>query len=77
VLDDTNPKTVTATCPTGKLLVGGGAQIDSAAVNINLALYASSRSAADTWKAIGVATDPNVATPWGVSAQAICAVVQP
>jgi hypothetical protein len=76
VIDDTNPKTVTATCPTGKILLGGGAQITNSAGNNNIALFASYPSATDTWTGTGVATDPNVGT-WSLSAHAICAVVQP
>jgi Collagen triple helix repeat (20 copies) len=77
VSDNTTPKTVVATCPDGKILILGGARIDTAPGNSNLAVYASYPSAANTWTATGVETDPNVATPWSVSAHVICAVVQP
>jgi len=49
--------TATATCPVGKVVLGGGALVTTTAPQKERAqLVASYPSAADTWTAIGVVT---------------------
>jgi hypothetical protein len=75
VSNTTGPKTVTVTCPSGKILLGGGARISASSDN-NLALAASYPSGATTWTAVGVETD-SVGSNWAIVAYGICALVQP
>jgi hypothetical protein len=71
-LDSTNSKSVTATCPSGKRVLGGGARVtgDAAA---NVAITESyPESALDRWIAVGRESD-ETGNSWQLTAYAICA----
>ena len=72
-----NPKFVTAHCPTGKEVIGGGARVTGAEVS-KVAITESFASSPDTsgkrtgWSAVAfeMAAEPKA---WGVEAFAVCA----
>lgn len=71
-----NPKFVTADCPTGKVVIGGGARVTGAEVT-KVAITESSTNAPDGneltgWTAVAseMAAEPKA---WGVEAIAVCA----
>ena len=67
--------TATATCPAGKVLLGGGAQVTTTATQKERAVLVSSyASGATTWTAIGVVavTALGAGQTMTVTAQAIC-----
>ena len=67
--------TATATCPAGKVLLGGGAQITTTATQKERAVLVSSyASSATAWTAVGVVaiTALGAANTMTVTAQAIC-----
>lgn len=67
--------TATATCPIGTVLLGGGAQITTTAVQKERAqLVSSYASGATTWTAIGVVAVGNLGAgnTMTVTAQAVC-----
>lgn len=67
-------KGVTATCPAGKVVIGGGYRLSSpTAANLkSLVVTRNVASAADTWTARAVEGSP-VAGNWSITATAICA----
>ncbi|MGN6217101.1 MAG: hypothetical protein ACTHN7_09130 [Solirubrobacterales bacterium] len=46
----------TASCPAGKILLGGGGRVVKAGINSPLALVESYPSASNTWKVVGTNT---------------------
>lgn len=68
--DSRSPKTVTAVCPAGSSVIGGGGQISSSSPNV--ALTEMFRISEGTWRASAHEVDfTNV--PWSLTAYAICA----
>ena len=67
-------KGVAATCPAGYTLIGGGGNIVTTTMLINLT-YSAPSSTADTWYAYGN-EDGTVAGTWGIKAWAFCAYIQ-
>jgi hypothetical protein len=70
-VDSNSPKTVTATCPTGKTAISGTARILPAPVNTDLALQASYQTAANNWVAEAAETD-NIGGNWSLTVTAVC-----
>lgn len=68
-------RTLTATCPSGKQAVGGGATILPANV-ADVALTSSYLANPTTWTASGAETDATAAG-WSLNAVVICATVAP
>jgi hypothetical protein len=68
--DSSGNKSITATCPAGWLLVGGGGSISGG--DLNVVLRQSFPSASATWTAGAAETDPTGGN-WSVTAYAVCA----
>jgi hypothetical protein len=69
--------TATATCPAGKVLLGGGAQVSTTSTNKDRAqLVSSYPSATDTWTAVAVVTNSNLGAgqTLTVTAYALCSL---
>jgi len=64
--------TVTATCPAGKVLLGGGAQVTNDTFASDVALLSSYPSSATAWTAVGVVTAGAFATTLTVQAYVVC-----
>jgi hypothetical protein len=63
--------TSTADCATGKVILGGGAQVITTDTNLGRAVLVSSYpSSTTTWTAIGVVTDANLGNGKTISATA-------
>ena len=70
--DSVSPKVLTANCPAGKKLVGGGGRIINQAGFV--ALDESYPVSATSWRLTGTEVNPTIGN-WYVNAYAICAVV--
>jgi hypothetical protein len=70
-------KTATATCPTGKQVVGGGAKVIGGTILIAITESAPTPANAEGkrtgWTAVAKEEEGGVATNWSVEAHAICA----
>ena len=73
--DSSSSKSVTATCPSGKKAISGGASVVNASVADDIAIRTDQPSGDTTgWTATAVEINA-VAGSWAVRAFAICAVV--
>ena len=71
--DSTSPKTVTATCPNGGVVVGGG-HLFGGSDSVDLHVVSSYPSNATTWSVTGAEADAApILGNWTVRAYAICA----
>ncbi|HMS61917.1 MAG TPA: hypothetical protein PKD63_06525 [Solirubrobacteraceae bacterium] len=68
--NSTSPKTVTATCPAGKVAVGGGHTIDTS--NTTSLAAATSQAASNTQWTVTVVETFNTNSNWTVTASVIC-----
>jgi hypothetical protein len=72
--DSTNSKSISATCSSGKRVLGGGARVTGdAAVNVTIS-ESYPESGLDRWTAVARESDPTDAA-WQLSAFAVCATV--
>jgi hypothetical protein len=62
----------TASCPGGKIMLGGGAQVTNTTGASDVALLSSYPSAGTTWTAVGVVTAGAITTDITVSAYVVC-----
>jgi hypothetical protein len=70
--DSTNSKSTTATCPSGKRVLGGGARVTGdAAAQVTIS-ESFPDSSLDRWNAVARESDPTDAT-WQLSVYALCA----
>lgn len=69
-----NPRLATATCPANSVVLGGGCEIESAAVAAESTRLWASRPYENSWQCVAVTTDP--ATPRPMVAYAICGSTQ-
>jgi hypothetical protein len=71
--DSSSPKTVTATCPNGTVVVGGG-HVFGGTDNVDLHVVSSWPSNTTTWSVTGAEPDAApLGSSWTVRAYAICA----
>ena len=71
--DSTDFRSITATCPAGKVAVGGGAGVDLFVV---AGVTASIPSGTDSWRASAIEFTPS-ASVWRLTAYVVCARVAP
>ena len=71
--DSTDFKNATATCPAGKVAIGGGAGVDLFVV---ASVTASFPSGTDSWRASALEPTPS-ASVWRLTAYVVCARVAP
>jgi hypothetical protein len=71
--DSTDFRSITATCPAGKVAVGGGAGVDLFVV---AGVTASIPSGTDSWRASAIEFTPS-ASAWRLTAYVVCARVAP
>jgi hypothetical protein len=69
-----DPKTVTVTCPAGKRVVGGGANLEGVGSTDGVALRDTYPTSDTTWRADAYETDPTPSA-WSLEAWALCATV--
>jgi hypothetical protein len=74
-IDSSSPKTLTATCPSGKVALGGGVAVAPSSVN-EVGLTTSYLASSTTWTASAREFDAT-ATNWGLNVVVICATVAP
>jgi hypothetical protein len=65
-------KTVTVTCPTGKVVLGGGALLPSGGYEAYLVVYNSYPSATNAWT-VQVVEGDSLSSSWSFTAYAVCA----
>lgn len=75
VIDSSSPKTLTATCPSGKVALGGGVAVAPATVN-EVGVTTSYLASSTTWTATARELDATL-TNWGLNVVVICATVAP
>jgi hypothetical protein len=74
-LQDTDTHEISATCPSGKKVLGGGGRVIGGGVDENTIVIVRSAPSGDTqWTVRGLEND-NAGVAWGVEAYAICATV--
>jgi Collagen triple helix repeat (20 copies) len=71
-LDDENDKSVSASCPTGKVIVGGGFQVSNVSDSDQVVIL-SSYPDANGWVAVGTIANTAGDTSYSLQAYAICA----
>jgi len=71
--DSTDFRSITATCPAGKVAIGGGAGVDLFVV---AAVTASIPSGTNAWRASAIEPTPS-ASAWRLTAYVVCARVAP
>ena len=69
--DSSTPKQVTATCPAGKQVIGGGAELDGA---LGIALASSRVMGTTQWFAFGYEVNAT-GDAWSLTSYAVCARV--
>ena len=69
--DSSTPKQLTATCPAGKQVIGGGAELDGA---LGIALTSSRVMGTTQWFAFGYEVNATGGA-WSITSYAICARV--
>jgi hypothetical protein len=73
---DSNDKSATAQCPSGRRALGGGASLKSGpATNIALGSSAPSGNPASGWRASGLEVNGGTLEPWQLTVYAVCAKV--
>jgi hypothetical protein len=72
--NESSPKTVTADCPTGKVVVGGGYVTTAVSGNLaEIAVVANWPSDSDTWTVTAAEDNDTNVGLWSVQAYAVCA----
>jgi hypothetical protein len=76
-LDETSPKTATATCPSGTHVTQGGYLVDASndADNDKFAVYVSQPTSDTVWTVIAAEKDDAASQGWSLTAYVICADV--
>ena len=85
-----SPKAVEASCPPGKVIIGGGAELHGPTIfggtaDGSVALVSSRPATSTTWEAIAreivypnnTASPPSTGQTWSLTSYAICATVSP
>lgn len=72
-VDSTDFRSITATCPAGKVAIGGGAGVDLFVV---AGVTSSAPSGTDSWRASAIEFNPS-ASAWRLTAFVVCARVAP
>jgi hypothetical protein len=70
--DTTAPKTATATCPAGKVAVGGGYAAAATAAEIGEMAVFANRSTSDTVWSVSATVDSGPQVAWSLQAFAVC-----
>jgi hypothetical protein len=74
--DNSAPKSVTASCPAGKRVVGAGGRIDGA-LGAEVAMQFVPNAALTSVTASGVEDEDGTTVDWSVTAKAVCATAPP
>ncbi len=74
--DNSSPKSVTATCPAGKRLIGAGGRVDAPGSHVPMQQF-TPNPALTSVTATGVEDEAGTNANWSVTAQALCATAPP
>jgi hypothetical protein len=70
--DSENTRTETATCPSGKRVVGGGWEVSSVSSTDDVIILSSWASSNDTWSVTGALDGTGGDTSYALTAYALC-----